>query len=249
LKRYKYNGKERDEETGLYAYGMRYYAAWLCRFVSCDPLQFEQPDKQPFHYCSNNPINRVDKNGMLDDEPPKTAGFDKKSEDNFVIPYENEVKLRLEYLNKEIKDLDVSSDTYKSYSQQINEYNNILGEIDALRNDPDNLYIITETLSLKENVQGEVKYGGKTDDGHNIISVLIKDNKLSIPFRFNTIAHELKHAYQFYDKQLGFILNEEKTKQVSNTNSKPLEKEAFMRGDMFSGKTMTNNKDFNKNPN
>jgi N-acetylmuramoyl-L-alanine amidase len=41
--------------------------------VSCDPLQFKQPDKQPFHYCSNNPINRVDKNGMLDDEPPKTT--------------------------------------------------------------------------------------------------------------------------------------------------------------------------------
>ncbi|OFX59375.1 MAG: hypothetical protein A2W84_12505 [Bacteroidetes bacterium GWC2_40_13] len=29
LKRYKYVGKERDEETGLYYYGARYYAAWL----------------------------------------------------------------------------------------------------------------------------------------------------------------------------------------------------------------------------
>jgi RHS repeat-associated protein len=33
-KRYKYCGKERDEETGLYYYGARYYAGWLCRFVS-----------------------------------------------------------------------------------------------------------------------------------------------------------------------------------------------------------------------
>ena len=29
LKRYKYVGKERDEETGLYYYGARYYAAWI----------------------------------------------------------------------------------------------------------------------------------------------------------------------------------------------------------------------------
>jgi RHS repeat-associated protein len=39
LKRYKYVGKERDEETGLYYYGARYYAAWIGRFVSVDPLQ------------------------------------------------------------------------------------------------------------------------------------------------------------------------------------------------------------------
>ncbi|MCT4686339.1 hypothetical protein [Vallitalea sp.] len=29
LKRYKYVGKERDEETGLYYYGARYYAAMI----------------------------------------------------------------------------------------------------------------------------------------------------------------------------------------------------------------------------
>ena len=47
-KRYKYVGKERDEETGLYYYGARYYAAWLCRFVSVDPLQFEYPYYTPY---------------------------------------------------------------------------------------------------------------------------------------------------------------------------------------------------------
>jgi RHS repeat-associated protein len=36
--RYRYCGKERDAESGLYYYGARYYAAWLCRFISVDPL-------------------------------------------------------------------------------------------------------------------------------------------------------------------------------------------------------------------
>ena len=70
LKRYKYNGKERDEETGLYQYGMRYYAAWLCRFVSCDPLQFEYPHYTPYQYAGNKPITYVDLDGaeeMLSD--------------------------------------------------------------------------------------------------------------------------------------------------------------------------------------
>ena len=69
LKRYKYNGKERDEETGLYAYGMRYYAAWICRFVSVDPLQFEYPELTPFQYASNRPISATD----LDGEEAKIA--------------------------------------------------------------------------------------------------------------------------------------------------------------------------------
>lgn len=37
-KRYRYTGKERDEETGLYYHGARYYAPWLSRWVNPDPL-------------------------------------------------------------------------------------------------------------------------------------------------------------------------------------------------------------------
>jgi RHS repeat-associated protein len=37
LKRYRYTGKERDEETGLHYYGARYHATWLGRWTSCDP--------------------------------------------------------------------------------------------------------------------------------------------------------------------------------------------------------------------
>jgi RHS repeat-associated protein len=36
-KRYLYTGKERDEGTGFYYYGARYYAPWIARWTSCDP--------------------------------------------------------------------------------------------------------------------------------------------------------------------------------------------------------------------
>ncbi|WP_321279997.1 RHS repeat-associated core domain-containing protein [Marinifilum fragile] len=63
-KRYKYVGKERDEETGLYYYGFRYYAAWICRFVSVDPLQFDYPHYNPFQYAGNKPISYIDLDGL-----------------------------------------------------------------------------------------------------------------------------------------------------------------------------------------
>jgi len=70
-KRYKYVGKERDEESGLYYYGARYYADWLCRFVSVDPLQFIYPYLTPYNYGGNKPITHTDIDGMqgTGDEP------------------------------------------------------------------------------------------------------------------------------------------------------------------------------------
>jgi RHS repeat-associated protein len=38
LKRYRYTGMERDEETGLAYHGARYYAAWLGRWTTVDPF-------------------------------------------------------------------------------------------------------------------------------------------------------------------------------------------------------------------
>jgi RHS repeat-associated protein len=62
-KRYKYNGKERDEESGLYYYGARYYSAWTCRFTSVDPKAPERPRHSPYSYTDNNPVNLVDPKG------------------------------------------------------------------------------------------------------------------------------------------------------------------------------------------
>ena len=67
-KRYRYVGKERDEETGLYYYGARYYAAWIARFISTDPMKAERTWVTPYNYVQNNPINRTDPTGELDDE-------------------------------------------------------------------------------------------------------------------------------------------------------------------------------------
>lgn len=63
LKRYRYTGKERDEESGLYYHGARYYAPWFGRWVSCDPAGL-QDGFNLYLYVRNRPINLVDTAGM-----------------------------------------------------------------------------------------------------------------------------------------------------------------------------------------
>ncbi|MCP4457925.1 MAG: hypothetical protein GY816_07875 [Cytophagales bacterium] len=70
LKRYRYVGKERDEETGLYYYGARYYAAWLARFVSVDPLKDDYPYYTSYQYAGNKPITFIDLDGLEPATPP-----------------------------------------------------------------------------------------------------------------------------------------------------------------------------------
>jgi RHS repeat-associated protein len=62
-KRYRFCGKEKDEESGMYYYGARYYSPWLCRFISVDPLAAKYPFYTPFQYAGNKPINFIDLDG------------------------------------------------------------------------------------------------------------------------------------------------------------------------------------------
>ncbi|MDV6297232.1 SpvB/TcaC N-terminal domain-containing protein [Rhodococcus aetherivorans] len=62
-KRYRYTGKERDEETGMYYHGARYLAPWLGRWASCDPANLGD-GLNLYQYVNLNPIRYVDPTGM-----------------------------------------------------------------------------------------------------------------------------------------------------------------------------------------
>jgi RHS repeat-associated protein len=68
LKRYRYTGKERDEETGFSYHGARYYAAWLGRWTSCDPAGITA-GVNAYLYASGSPICLVDSDGMQSGPP------------------------------------------------------------------------------------------------------------------------------------------------------------------------------------
>jgi RHS repeat-associated protein len=68
-KRYRYTGKERDEETGLYYHGARYYAAWVGRWVGCDPIGLGG-GVNVYQAVSGNPIKLADPTGLDGALPP-----------------------------------------------------------------------------------------------------------------------------------------------------------------------------------
>ena len=63
---YKYNGKEFQSELDLnvYDYGFRNYMPDLGRWGNIDPLAEKFPNQSPYVFTDNNPINKIDPDGM-----------------------------------------------------------------------------------------------------------------------------------------------------------------------------------------
>ena len=66
--RWKFNGKELDEETGLYYYGARFYNPSTSLWLSVDPLAEMMPSFGGYTYNFNNPIRYTDPTGMIPEE-------------------------------------------------------------------------------------------------------------------------------------------------------------------------------------
>ncbi|NEO39245.1 MAG: RHS repeat-associated core domain-containing protein [Moorea sp. SIOASIH] len=73
LKEYRYSGKERDDGTGLYYYGARYYAPWLGRWLKPDPAGTVD-GLNLYGFVGDNPIHWVDFQGMSKEVKKKNDG-------------------------------------------------------------------------------------------------------------------------------------------------------------------------------
>lgn len=70
-KRYRYTGKERDEETGFGYHGARYYAPWLGRWTSCDPAgMVDGPNL--YAYVRGRPVGASDPSGTEGEDASAT---------------------------------------------------------------------------------------------------------------------------------------------------------------------------------
>jgi RHS repeat-associated protein len=67
VKRYRYTGKERDNETGLNYHGARYYVPWLGKWLSTDPIGIKD-GINVYCYCKSNPVVKLDTNGLEEEK-------------------------------------------------------------------------------------------------------------------------------------------------------------------------------------
>jgi RHS repeat-associated protein len=97
---YRFTGKERDEETGLYYYGARYLDSKTSRWLSADPAlgeyipasggdNFQLPgmggiynyvNMHLYHYAGNNPIRYTDPTGLADEDATRTLEYNQNQD-------------------------------------------------------------------------------------------------------------------------------------------------------------------------
>jgi RHS repeat-associated protein len=84
-KRYRFTAKERDEESGLYYHGARFYAPWLGRWSSADPIG-TQDGLNLYEYAKNNPVGLHDPTGTQTKSPTAAVPTPPPPKDDPTLP-------------------------------------------------------------------------------------------------------------------------------------------------------------------
>jgi RHS repeat-associated protein len=110
--KYKYNGKELQDELGLdlYDYGARMYDMKAPHFLQIDPLSEMYPNISPYAYCLNNPIVHTDPDGRSVDNE-----YDINVSTGKVTQVSNKGGDKTDYLNIYVG----KTDAKKIYTQEV----------------------------------------------------------------------------------------------------------------------------------
>ncbi|EGC19566.1 RHS repeat-associated core domain protein [Prevotella multiformis DSM 16608] len=142
---YKFNGKQFDEETGLYYYGARYLNPMASIWYGVDPLAEKYANISSYAYCLDNPIRWIDRKGMKWEDPKEAEKLKSKIETKIssiskdISNYQK--KLAKEGLSeRKIEKLDKRINEAES---RISNLNKSKSDIDLLGQDENNIYVLT----------------------------------------------------------------------------------------------------------
>ena len=95
---FRFTGKELDRQNGLnmYDFGARWYdVAGVPMWTSVDPLAEKNPNMTPYHFCHDNPVNRIDPDGM-DDHYTQNGEFVERDdkETKYVFVGDNQLEYK-----------------------------------------------------------------------------------------------------------------------------------------------------------
>ena len=223
-KRYRYTGKERDDENGLYYHGARYYAPWLGRWTSADPIGISDGPNL-YRYVRNNPLSFVDATGTdgkavtgTKPDDPDQAAKEKIQETIKSVQSEiDEIKKKSGPLQLQQKELGEARDALKP--DQKTERDNLQKQIDANKVTLDELFDRTERQqAIIDESQKLLKQFEKPDDdeihlGYDLQGLGVFNQSPSglrsfgsVDTQFNFVAKNLNaHKWEFSRGQLTVV--------------------------------------------
>ena len=191
---YLFNGKELDEETGLYYYGARYYDPRTSLWLSTDPMELKYPNVSTYAYCANNPINIVDLKG-------DTITVISKN-NNFLFSLNDGTNTNTNLTAKSLysKGIQWFAPSADNYMELIS-INPIIKELNAIKHFSwDEIVqfgeIDRDMFSYRTGGDGDWKADGKPGDGYLLVTVggfpYWADAIGQIPFALNNYRNNLK---------------------------------------------------------
>lgn len=185
LKRYRNTGKERDEESGLYYYGARYYIPWLARWTAVDPLAELYIGISPYAFTANNPIRFREVDGRYFEEGSKSAKQANK--------IEKRAEKKANKLEKQANKLERKGKSSGDLIERVAELRQSAQDVRNMRNDQSTEYKYAK-LDGKESKALELVgpstiLTGQNDKGDNIVTMFTEKN-------MGNQIHETRHGGQ-----------------------------------------------------
>lgn len=205
-------------------FGARHYDPIVPRWTIPDPLAEKYFPIKTYAYCAGNPVNLVDPKGMMFTERSmkyvnRVVSFShERIAELFTAKEQLTTMLKLRKLNPRFSKL--IEKVFSSIDKSIKEFRATLKEIGIL-SDSNQLYDITTGGIIDQN--GSCISDTNYEHSNNSVLISLADNNIF------TIAHELKHAFQFEIGQINFTVG------PYSTIDKTDEIEAYVRGEYFGG--------------
>jgi RHS repeat-associated protein len=192
--KYKYNGKELQDELGLnwYDYGARMYDPALGRWFNPDPLSDFKPDQTPYRYGFNNPIGYTDPSGLYEIGTVSLTKNERKElrdkhgkGKGYRTARKAKINEKKDAIRGAISDLKDFLDSNSEISQIFQDFSGV----EAGSKDWDNLF--TENgKGVKINVSGEIGASKGFTEGTSGVTLNSGNSKLE---NMGTILHEYIH--------------------------------------------------------
>ena len=214
---YLFNGKELDQETGLYYYGARYYDPKVSIFVNVDPLV--EKTMQPYAYVNNNPVMLIDPTGMIWEKPKEAERLSKSIKDRIEDIKQNTIKIE-----NEIK---AGKSKFLLFSHRLNE-KQILSRKDKIAENNMKIKLLNQSLTDIEAIGNatdtyRLTSPSQNDGTHSVIKG--EDNVINIEGSNDGLyIHEIRHIGQSMEagglkfNKNGQLINPANTYKVARKN-------------------------------